>query len=566
MAVTLQKKEQRILTNIVKLQTESFVLQRERYRDKVEGDFSRRVMDEGLKYSDQQDFYEALLGKEKKRRVPDQSYIKELKDKVANFKKLVRAEKFADEYRRSFNALVQGRKSLDAHIDLLNNELDGAIDSDLKNTINEKLTEALTKQVEINQTVFENKIKFAENDKSESVLTDMISQVKTKLQKIEQTDEEYASSLRLSLQSLESSLQASRIESDIQDAVMEGLNNPNPITKLNKINSMVKTSNADTPIFIEGTRYDSASDFWTQKRSEYLQTGDFANELSEYYSKKINVANIRSKEALPMIVKETKASLDALLKRADLAEYRDQLSDTVDLTVAYGTNLIGQNIVSKAKQDYNFDYAAQKLSEVNRWSGVDMTESYQQIVDEVSDLNFEQAQSINANAQEYLSNNPNASFGKALDWALKATPNTIISPEELSTKKPEEILKERVEEGKGEVSQIKPTSKAVGEAARNATQFNEGELIKTSDKNTVYKVEGGKLRAFTGSWDDDTFKYATGGKSFKAVKTVENLGDYEMGKDIIKQQATLIKGKDKQVVDVGSKRATELQQQGYKLA
>ena len=62
-------------------------------------------------------------------------------------------------------------------------------------------------------------------------------------------------------------------------------------------------------------------------------------------------------------------------------------------------------------------------------------------------------------------------------------------------------------------------------------QFKEGELVKVASSPTVYKYEGGKLRSFTGAWNEDQFKKYTG-QGYGSVKTVESVDKYEQGKAI----------------------------------
>jgi len=556
------------LGQIVKSRIETFVFQRERARAIKESDFDRRVMDEGLAYEDQKTHWENVLKYEKDRFVPDLMYIKEIKGNISSYKKLVRAEKFSNQYRTSLNELAQGFRSLDSHVSFLKNELTDSFDPELKELINTKLTEAFEQQSTAHKAIFENQIKFAQEDDTNMVLSEMIGKVKSKIAEVTEVgDEQYESSLKLSLQSLEKQVEENKIEKSINDTTIELLSDNNPVSRLNSYNRALANARADIPVTINGTKYENAKSYWEGVKNNYLGSGQFFDDLSSYYKNKIDGAEVRSKEVLPIVLGNYKDSLETLVNKPDFMNYQDQLRDTIDLTVNYGAAKVGKEIVDKSKTDYNFQGAVNELERLSKRTGVDLTENYRQVIDEVANLNAQQAQEIYANAlataREQGRDTPN---DVDLAWAVKATPSGAISPEELATQKPEETLKQQ-REGEGRDVTIEPTKPAPFKGAvSGGKKYEEGALIKIGASPTVYRLESGKIRPFVGSWTEESFK-AQAGKTFKDVQEVENLGGFSKGKAINLKQATLW-SPDKathEIVSVGTKRASELQTQGWTL-
>jgi len=557
------------LGQVVQARKNSFNTQRQKIVDMREADFSKRVIDEGLTYTQQKEHWEEEIRLQKEKRVPDKAYISELETRVANFKKLERAEKFSNDYQDSFRELAEGMRSIQDHLDFLNQRLDNTTDVDLRSTINTKITEATVQKVTMEKTAFNNNVDFALKDKTEGVLNDMIFKVNDKIAKAQTAgDAEYESALNLSKQSLEQQLQQTVLGKQLIDNTIKTLTDPDPVSKLNSYNDLISSSDSKTPINVSGVQYDSVQSYWDAVKADYLGSGNFFNEINSFYTTQIDSQQIKDQDTLPVLVKNIKANLDELVGQPDFEPYATQLSNTIDLTVGYGVTKIGNNVVEDAKNDYNFGFASSQLTTLTNWSGIDITPAYQSLINEVANLQLADIQQINANIAEFQSKNPNAPFASALDFALRATPRTAVSPEELATTPAEEVIT-KTAEGEREDITIPPSPTPTPPAGFQVggQSFVEGDLFKSRTSPTVYRVEGGKARPFVGQWTEPVFREQSG-KSFADVSEVDDISGIQTGADITIQRATLQNPNDpndKRVVDVGSQEASDLQSEGWGL-
>lgn len=527
------------LGDLVSQQTTIFKTIKARSQDIAESKFQQRVTAEGLSYAGQLDYYQKILAREQDKRQPDQDYINNVNTNIANLKKLVRVDKYNQEYRASLEALNSGKASIDDHINFLQSQLGSAVDLDLRDKIKDAVTQANTDKYTIQKNILNNQIQYALKDKSVEILQSMLNTVNgRRTTALQNGDEEWASALNISVLTLKQQIASSKLEHAVNDFIAgSAVSDDNPITYLNRINGQISLADTNDPVTVNGTTYNNASAYWQAQKDTYLSSGKFYNELADYYKRQIDAANIRSQDTLLPNLQSVKKNLEQLLGQPDLQNYKESLKNTVDLIVGYGADIAGTNVVNQAKNDYNFSSAAKKLSSINSTLGIDMTTRYDELVNQVSTLNYTQAQNIINNAEAYQAKNPNASTADALNYAIQYTPNLIVSPTALAGKSPEEIAKGAfTTEGMGtKVTLPKPEETPIGGATGQRTvegNYPVGSYVKLPTSPTVYKViSGTELQPLVGPWTEQDFQELTGKNFAQGIKTVSNFANYSRYSD-----------------------------------
>lgn len=521
------------LGDFVSRQQTVFQSSRTRARDFIVRDFSQRVIDEGLSYQDQKDFYNSLISKEKDRVFVDEDYIKDLKKNVTDLNKLIRAEKFTNEFNEKFDNLVSGQLSIGDHVSFLETELSGAIDADLKATIQTKLSEAKQAQYTSQKSIFDNQVTYALNDKTEDVLQGMITKAqKKKNEALLGGDNDWASAIDVQLLSLNKQLAQSRLQKQVSENIARSLADPNPVNTLAQLNQRLSEADTAVPVTVNGTTYDSARDFWDAEKSNYLGSGQFFNELNQFWTNHINATQARSQASLVPELRTIKSNLETMLSNPDLVQYGQLSADTVDLIMRHGADLAGNNIVAQAKSDFNFSKAAKQLEELNSFSGIDMTTKYQDIIASVSQVNFQQAQTILDNASQYAqAAGRSAPTMEDLNLAIQATPNLIVSPTDLAERNPADIAKGVFNDTIGKPAEDLNTSGTEVGGSTGQRRVVDGTFVKIPGSSTVYKAENGKLLELYGNFSEQDFKNLTGGKGFEVVQEIPTLE----GQDVVRE-------------------------------
>src|SRR5574340_851801 len=534
MAVQTQEKKYTIVGKMIDKAIEGFVAQRDKIRDVQDSRFAQRVIDEGLSYQDQRAYYRDLLAAEKASSMPDESYILKLNDKITAYNKLVRAQNFTDKFRNSYRELLANNESIDQHIDFLKSQLADSPDVELASIINTKLDQAYKLKQTNNDQITTNNVNYALKDKTEPILSKMISEVKNKIATAKNVgDDNYVSSLSVSLQALNKQLNQTQLEKQARQNEADNAKNPGPINKMSNYNRMISMADDSTPITVNGKDYSSVKQYWETAKGDYLSSGGFFQDLNNFYTNKINGAYAQAPEVMQPLLKTVKSDIDSLIKQPDFADYQNQLKETGDIIFATGVNYAANDIINKANTNYNFGAAVDNFKNLKDSTGVDVSRYYDKLISDVTKRNVAQATQISQNMDYYKTNiNKSATAEEALAWAVKATPQPV-SPAEAAGKSGAEIVKDT-----GADVPEKKTIIPAEPIKIEPVKFNEGELVKEKNSPTVYKIEGGVARPFMGAWDEDVFK-AQAGKGFSDVKQIDSLSGINKGKEIIKQQATL---------------------------
>ena len=338
-----EKKVIRNLGKIVDNNIASFVASRNRVRANKSADFYRKVVDEGLGAEEQRAFFEGWLKEEKDRGVVDNSFISELKTNISDLKKIERSNKFYDKYRQSFEAFKVGRKGIGEHIEYLESQLKSATDYDLRIEIQNLLTKAKTDKITIDNNILTNQVNLAINDKRESTLLGAMAKVKkAKNKAIAGNNLEAASAYDLKIQALNSQLQSTRITDEVHKMDIDMMNKPfTPTMFLDEMTKRINMAdNSETPITINGKRYDNAKQYWQMQTNDYIEK-DFFRLLQDDYKSEVDNADLKLKPVLEAKIKEQFNELNSL-KTNSILEPFVSIS-----TIQNSASWIGINAVSK---------------------------------------------------------------------------------------------------------------------------------------------------------------------------------------------------------------------------
>lgn len=392
MAVERQKIISYTLQQFVSNQAEAFAKSRQRIRDLQESEFQRRVFENGLSYTDQQQYYENLLKEEQGKSITDSKYQDAIKTKITSIKSLVEAENFANLYRASFERLKTEQGNINEHIDFLNTQLGATKNNELRTKIQDLISEANQSRNTIQNNALMNRIRFAQADKRPEILQNALNEVQGKYnQSLAIGDEESATAWNLHIQALTSQLRNVQIEQKINEFEVKGMNGQHDaVSTFKYLESMFKGAIGNTPINIGGKVYNSEKDFWNEKINGYLRDS-FFNILQEEVANNIDV---NAKKLTPVLESKFDADivrLEALRNNEFIKPYLDKLDNTLTNVSAYGVEKIGEKVVSDYKNGLlgkttseNINNALEKLTNLNKWYNVDVKSAVDAIVNDVA--------------------------------------------------------------------------------------------------------------------------------------------------------------------------------------
>jgi LysM repeat protein len=260
------------LGKIVQDRLDSFSSSRLKIQTNQEADFSRRVTDEGLTYSQQRDYYKAVLDKQNGMSFPDADYISSVKDKISSLTKLARFQKMNDQYTNDFNMYSTGKGSIDSAITDVQNMLSQTTDQSSRDSLQNTLTSLTQQKFKDDQQIIKNNISVATNDQSIPVLNTMMKDLQD-LQTQAQLDgnNDVASNYAVQIDTIKSNISAIKVNQDTNAMNLQALTSgANSIQKLNMLSNLVGSADANTPVNISGTLYPSMKDYWSSQQNNYL--------------------------------------------------------------------------------------------------------------------------------------------------------------------------------------------------------------------------------------------------------------------------------------------------------
>jgi len=269
------------LGDLVKTRLDSFVNSRQRIHATEEATFQRSVVDNDLSYQEQLDYRQAQLEKEQEEIYPDNEFIDEVKTSVTGLKKMVRYRKFRDTYFTLLTDLASGRKSLEDHLNYLQDSLaDEFLDTEIKEELKEQYTKTLEAKRTQDRNIIDAQISFNQKDRTADSINKAITSVKSQLTKPDiQKDEVLRASYEMQLATLEKEKMEIGIEDKMNwmaiNLMTKDRKNPS-LWKLETFSGF-RDKGGNVPVSIGGVRYDSEAEYWQITLNNYVQS-DFGNE------------------------------------------------------------------------------------------------------------------------------------------------------------------------------------------------------------------------------------------------------------------------------------------------
>lgn len=383
MAVTLERiKPSNNIASVIDSAVTAIRATRATEQAKTEADFQQAITD-GLSYDGQVAYRQKQLADEQASSFSDPQYETQLTTSITSLNKLARFARYRAKYQMSLADLSSGKISAQQQLDMLNDQLSQTTDPDLQQEIQGEITTATTAVKNYNDTILSNEVKKAQNDGSPKVLSTAISDVQDK-RSLAQLDgnDEAVSAYDNTLTVLKGQLGQVQIEDSMNSAQVKSITKGLGVfDKVDELNSQIANADSTVSVTINGTRYASAQDFWTQLRDGYIAGNgvgiwkDMFTELNSYYKDTIDAATARDGYATTMTLDSVKNTLDGVKNRPEMQPYLDRINTIETNVLAYAMDSTAKKIISVADFTGDFQTATQQLLDFSKKYGVD-TDSY----------------------------------------------------------------------------------------------------------------------------------------------------------------------------------------------
>lgn len=461
-----------------------------------------------------------------------------IRKEISTLKNLMEQDEFNNAYLGNLLDLNSGIQSIETTMNWLRNRLKNTTDLTIQRQIKDNLNQLATQRYTQQKTAMESQTSYAKESKIESVVSTQIENVnKARIKAVESGNDDYVALLDLQLQTLNKSMSEAVINKTMMDFSVATMTGQSSISLLNQFNLQVESADPQVSITIGGIRYDSAQIFWELKRGEYLNDRT-ANGFFLRYQTELNekVEYKRSRGVLQNTDFEDVKNWHEILKdRPEMADYQNRIAQDQQSSLQTTANSRAQNILNEYAIKLDAKKAISDLSYIQDTYGVDQTSNVNKLKLSAGAEKQAQVESVLRVMRQDQLDNPGFTQQQYLERAISTGAGVSISPEEFATKKASELIPELGEKAVAQQFKEEEPAITISPEAEGKTfaqqQFTEGGLYKLPTSPTVWKYEGGKLRGFTGQWEEAQFKQAAG-KGFAAVQTVPNIAGVPQGEAI----------------------------------
>lgn len=496
MAVERQKEFHLDLGDLVKTQLDSFVKSRARVHAVEEASFQRSIVDNDLSYQEQLDYRQAQLEKEQEKTYPDIKFTDEVKTSVSGLKKMVRYRKFRDEYFTFLQDMASGRKSLEDHIQYLQDAVEGTLDTEIKDELKDQLTTAIGAKRLQDRRIIDSQVEFNRKDRTSKSINDAIDLVKTQLAKPDIIKDE---TLRTSYEQQLRTLEKEKTEIGVEDkmswmvisSVSKERKNPS-LWRLEIFGGFRDKGGIDNPVNIGKVKYASEQEYWQTTLTDYIQN-DFAN---EYIQENKNEATlIYNKTGLlpDTYLKNLIANNNILKTKVELQDFEQAITFAIQGSIVNALSFKTKDIKNKyyigtdlATQG-DYEKAKVELGNIQMLVGEDFSLSpeFQNLETQLITKKWEITGDILSRAREYATEE-----GISIEEAIKKigpAAEVEIPAETYIKKEPIEIAEEVVETGKKVPELYKKREELKTKVEETKKKVEEAKKVKVEP--TVEKVE-----------------------------------------------------------------------------
>lgn len=429
------------LSSLVNLNLTEFSKIQNAIMTKDEADFARKVSDEGLSYDDQLSYYQSKLSQQQDKTYPNQSYISSIKNQISNLKNLSRYQKYRDTYTTDYTAYKQGKLSLDNFINYVQQAISQETNINNRNSMSDTLLQLQQQKVSDGNQMLNNQIALAENDKSVDSLNSIVASIQSKrMEAMTSGNADLVSNYDVMIQSANQQINSINAENKMNAMDFQILQQgSSSVQKLDMLNNVANSANKTAPVFINGVKYNSESDYWNIQKNNYLSgsgSGFFSNFLTEFSNEQKNQISVLAANsnngAVPFSnLQSIVSNVNGVLNRADIQPYAAMANaiktDILD-TVAHVNSAA---ILDEYTRIEDYQMAVNNLNNLQSLTGINQSSNITGLVQKAGTENIKQAQDIAAGY----------SGGK-------------ISPETAVSTSPENLAK--IVSGEGAILKTKP--------------------------------------------------------------------------------------------------------------
>ncbi len=443
MAVQTQRQLGFKIGDAVKARIQSVIASKQGARLEEERRFQALVSSRDLSLDDQLDFRKQQLLQEERSTIRDEAFVTEIKKDIGSLQAASRADRYRKSYYESYTSWKSGLKPVQDHVKFLEDQLGQTNDPTLAKDIRDALSEARVAAKTAEDSILDNYVEFAKNDKTDVVLSAAIDRVRSaKAKSVLGGDAVRASVLDLKEQSLRQTRAQSLIENDEHKYDLNRIKSTHPTRILDFFDSTAGSADATTPVTIDGRRYLNAQDYWKNRRGDYIANGGFVKDYADYYGAWVDSTVARSPELARDVLGQINDSTRLLLARPEMKGFENQLNDVASQVFKKGIDTLAKKYIQQAEVDYDFATAAKKIDELATATGVDVKPYQNDLIGKLAEVKSPIANAIIQLAADYQTRGYTASAALAAatkqyrSGELLAAP---VSPAEIAAKKPEDV-------------------------------------------------------------------------------------------------------------------------------
>jgi hypothetical protein len=250
------------------------------------------------------------------------------------------------------------------------------------------MTDAVTGKRSYEDTAMDNFAQFAQNERSPQLLEEAIAKYETQ-RTLAQTsnDPNRMAYYAAKISGLKSDRSRIMVENARSAFNVRKIKSVDPVAALDMYDEYRGSADDGAPVTIDGTRYDSAKQYWDSAKADYINGGQFYTSLQNQLKGKIDASFAQSPELFDKSIAAFKSSLDAMMGRPDLAPYREQIATNVANIMDYATGKLAKFYVDQASampEEGVAMEAARRLKELEKTSGISQSIGILAIADAVS--------------------------------------------------------------------------------------------------------------------------------------------------------------------------------------
>lgn len=456
------------LDSFVNQQLDNYKTQIEIAATEQEAKFSNLIAEGALTLQDQlayrQSQLKGVLGKDK-----DQKF--KIAQQISSLKKRIEMKQLTDDYTNKLIAHENGVASTESILTWLKGMRATSVDPDVQNKLDSEILKQTTNLFDQQVKIISDSTQYAITDKSDKVINEQIANLQGSMTSaLLGNRPEVASNYKLQIQALRQTLQENAIEKSTRAfsvATMTG--NSNAVSQLDAFNTQISGSDTSTPVKIGGITYDSARQYWTMQRDNYIadngSNGLFGRLDTE---QKENIAVKNSQNLLTNEdIKSAAKVFDALAARPEIVPFVPKLNAAKQDVLQTAADLQSVKVMNAYEANYDINSAFTALDVLSKM-GVNVDNARSKILQSGAQIKSAQVNNLETAAQSFI--DQGMSPTDALAAASKAGAGSVLSPNQLVTKTENQIAQERSTAQEAGTYQPDPRTTASSEAAQAGTR------------------------------------------------------------------------------------------------